>query len=133
MNVTVTGATAGSYVTVYPDGQPRPGTSSLDFAKGETIPNLVIVPVVDGKVDFYNLAGTVNIIADLTGYYSAGGSSFTSAGPTRIMDTRYGTGGIHVPVGAGARTRLPVGGGAPAPPRGAAGRWHRPPSPPTRA
>jgi len=110
MNVTVTGATAGSYVTVYPDGQPRPGTSSLDFVKGETIPNLVIVPVVDGKVDFYNLAGTVNIIADLTGYYSAGGSSFTSAGPTRIMDTRYGTGGIHVPVGAGGSISLRVGG-----------------------
>src|SRR5258708_35575172 len=71
LNVTVTGPTANSYVTVYPDGQPRPGTSSLNFTKGETIPNLVIVPVVNGKVDFYNAAGAVNIIADMTGYYTA--------------------------------------------------------------
>jgi hypothetical protein len=70
MNVTVTGPTAASYVTVYPDGQPRPGTSSLDFAQGETIPNLVIVPVLNGDVDFYNNAGTVNLIADITGYYA---------------------------------------------------------------
>src|SRR5712692_2115495 len=92
MNVTVTGPTAASYVTVYPDGQPRPPTSSLDFSKGETIPNLVIVPVVNGKVDFYNQAGSVNLIADLTGYdtTAASGSKLTSMGPARIMDTRYG-------------------------------------------
>ncbi len=70
MNVTATTPTAASYVTVYPDGQPRPATSSLDFSTGETIPNLVIVPVVDGKVDFYNLAGSVQLIADITGYYT---------------------------------------------------------------
>jgi hypothetical protein len=70
MNVTVTGPTANSYLTVYPDGRPRPGTSSLNFTSGETIPNLVIVPVVNGKVDFYNAAGTVNVIADMTGYYA---------------------------------------------------------------
>ncbi|HKB31655.1 MAG TPA: hypothetical protein VKD26_12570, partial [Streptosporangiaceae bacterium] len=70
MNVTVTGATAAGYLTVYPDGQPRSGTSSLNFVTGETIPNLVIVPVVDGKVDFYNSAGTVNLVADITGYYT---------------------------------------------------------------
>jgi hypothetical protein len=35
------------------DGQARPGTSNPDFSKGETIPNLVVVPVgADGKVDF---------------------------------------------------------------------------------
>ena len=70
MNVTATSPTAASYVTVYPDGQPRPPTSSLDFSKGETIPNLVIVPVVNGKVDFYNQAGSVQLIADITGYYT---------------------------------------------------------------
>jgi hypothetical protein len=44
--------------------------SNLDFAKGETFPNLVIVPVgSDGKVDFYNEAGSVNLVADLADYY----------------------------------------------------------------
>ena len=30
----------------------------------------MIVPVVNGKVDFYNFAGNVNLIADITGYYT---------------------------------------------------------------
>src|SRR5258708_19181692 len=68
LNVTVTGPTANSYLTVYPDGRPRPGTASLHFSNAETRPNLVIVPVVNSKGDFYNAAGTVNIIADMTGY-----------------------------------------------------------------
>jgi hypothetical protein len=48
----------------------RPLASNLDFAPGETIPNLVVVPVgADGKIDLYNSLGTVNLIADLAGYY----------------------------------------------------------------
>jgi hypothetical protein len=56
---------------VFPDGTARPATSNLNFTAGETIPNLVIVPVgADGKVDFYNdSAGTVQLIADLSGVW----------------------------------------------------------------
>jgi hypothetical protein len=80
LNVTAVGPTASSFVTVYPDGQARPGTSNLDFAKGQTIPNLVVVPVdADGKVDFYNEAGSVNLIADLAGYDTAGGAPWGDA------------------------------------------------------
>jgi len=68
--VTATGPTSNSYVTVYPDGGTRPVASNLNFTAGETIPNLVVVPVgADGKVDFYNTAGSVNLVADLAGYY----------------------------------------------------------------
>ena len=71
LNLTATGPTANSYVVAYPDGQARPAEgSNLNFTKGETIPNLVIVPVgSDGKIDLYNNAGTVNLVADLFGYY----------------------------------------------------------------
>ena len=70
--MTATGSTASSYVTAYPDGQARPAEgSNLNFTKGETIPNLVIVPVgSDGKIDLYNSAGNVNLVADLFGYYT---------------------------------------------------------------
>jgi GH25 family lysozyme M1 (1,4-beta-N-acetylmuramidase) len=71
LNVTATGPTASSFVTVYADGQARPITSNLDFTAGQTIPNLVVVPVgANGKIDFYNSAGRVNLIADLAGYYT---------------------------------------------------------------
>jgi hypothetical protein len=70
LNVTAVNPTASSYVTVYPDGQARPLASNLNFTAGETIPNLVVVPVGrNGKVDFYNAAGSVNLVADLAGYY----------------------------------------------------------------
>ena len=71
LNVTATNPTAASYLTVYPAGQARPTASNLNFVKAQTISNLVIARVGAGnKVTFYNAAGTVDVIADLAGYYS---------------------------------------------------------------
>jgi hypothetical protein len=73
LTVTVTAPAAAGNVTAYGDGSARPGTSNLNFVRGQTVANLVIVPVgSDGKVALYNAsAGTVQLIADLTGYYLA--------------------------------------------------------------
>jgi hypothetical protein len=71
LNVTVTGPTATSYLSVFPAGLALPTVSNLNFAKGQTIPNLVIAKVGAGnRVTFYNAAGTVNVLADLAGYYA---------------------------------------------------------------
>lgn len=70
LNVTAVGPSATSFLTVYPDGQARPGVSNLNYSKGETIPNAVIVPVVDGSVDFYNHVGNVHVVADIAGYFT---------------------------------------------------------------
>jgi DNA-binding beta-propeller fold protein YncE len=113
LNVTATDPTASSYVTVYPDGETRPTASNLNFTAGETIPNLVIVPVgTDGKIDFYNNTGSVNLVADLEGYYtsSGSGSEYVALGPSRVLDTRDGTGGITSPVGPGQAITLQVTG-----------------------
>jgi hypothetical protein len=79
------------YLTVYPDGQSMPIASNLNWTPGETIPNMVVVPLVDGKVDFHNTgAGTVHLVADLVGYYANGtGGRYTADGPTRVLDTRH--------------------------------------------
>jgi hypothetical protein len=70
LNVTVTAPTAVGYLTVYPDGRTRPTASNLNFTTGQTIPNLVTVPVNNGKVDYFNGSpGTVHLVADLAGYY----------------------------------------------------------------
>jgi hypothetical protein len=112
LNVTATDPTASSYVTAYPDGTTRPTASNLNFTAGETVANLVTVPVgADGQVDFYNNAGSVNLVADLAGYYTtSGGSAFDSIGPVRVLDTRDGTGGYSAPVGPGGTISLPVTG-----------------------
>ena len=72
INVTATTATAASYLTVYP-GPGRPGGSNLNFAAGQTVANLVLVPVGAGNtVTFYNRAGTVNVLGDVVGYVEPG-------------------------------------------------------------
>ncbi len=113
LNVTATNPTASSYVTVYPDGETRPTASNLNFTAGETIANLVIVPVgADGEVDFYNDVGSVNLVADLEGYYTSSGtgSEFEALGPVRVLDTRDGTGGSSAAVGPGQTITLQVTG-----------------------
>ena len=71
LNVTATGPSAASFLTVYPGGTTRPTASNLNFVAGQTIPNMVLVPLgAGGKVTFYNNTGTVNVIADLVGYFS---------------------------------------------------------------
>ena len=100
MNVTVTGGSAKDYVTVYPDGVSRPGTSSVNFGAGQTLANLVTVKVVDGYVDFYNYTGNEQIIADVSGYYSATGDVFVPVTPNRILDSRTGIGGFAQPIDA---------------------------------
>ncbi|MFJ3906532.1 FlgD immunoglobulin-like domain containing protein [Streptomyces sp. NPDC090025] len=114
LNVTATNATADSFVSVYPAGTARPAASNLNFTRGRTVPNLVVVPVKDGKVTFYNRAGTVDLIADAAGYYvdgpAVGGTRFTASQPQRVLDTRYGVGATAGKVGAGRTIALQVTG-----------------------
>ncbi len=111
LNVTAVKPTAAGYLTVYPDGQALPNVSNLNLTKDTTVANLVIVPVVNGKVDVHNVGGSVDLLADVTGYFSATGAGFHTAGPLRIMDTRTGTGGVaQAPVGPNATVSLQVDG-----------------------
>ena len=44
LNVTVTGPTAPSYLTVWPSNDQQPLASSLNMVVGQTVPNMVILP-----------------------------------------------------------------------------------------
>jgi hypothetical protein len=96
LNVTATGGTANSFMTVFPNGESVPSASNLNFAAGETIPNLVTVKVgAQGKVSFFNAVGAVHVVADIVGYYDDGmvtGDRFTAIDPTRVLDSRVGPG-----------------------------------------
>ncbi|AUG77869.1 hypothetical protein CFP65_3060 [Kitasatospora sp. MMS16-BH015] len=108
LNVTTTGSDAPSYLTAYPSGTDRPGTSNLNFTAGQTVANQAIVPIgKDGKVRVYNHSGSTQVIADLFGYYGHGaGAQFTATTPKRLVDTRTGKG---TPVGPGATLAVPTG------------------------
>lgn len=72
LNVTATDTKGNGYVSVSPDGVTPSSASSLNVTTGGTIANLVTVPVgSDGKVDLYVHNTSVDLIADLQGYYTA--------------------------------------------------------------
>ncbi|GAA1140681.1 hypothetical protein GCM10009664_06660 [Kitasatospora gansuensis] len=94
LNVTATQATQDTYLTLYPSGQARPTASNLNIKAGQTVANLVTVPVgYDRSVEIYNPAGSVDVIVDVLGYYQPDtGNGYSPTGPTRLLDTRAGDG-----------------------------------------
>ncbi len=72
MNVTIANPTAQSFLTVYPADQALPNASNLNWvAGGSPTPNKVDVRLsADGKINLFNETGTVNVIADVVGYYT---------------------------------------------------------------
>jgi hypothetical protein len=101
LNVTAAEATTSTYVTVWPSGEPQPGTSNLNVQPGVDTPNLVIATVgADGNVSLANQFGTVQLIADVTGWFPTG-SDYHALTPNRVLDTRQqlGAAGPVPPVG----------------------------------
>lgn len=116
LNVTATNVTAPTYVTVWPEGQARPFASNLNPVAGQTEANRVIVPMgAGGKIDLFNAAGRVDLIADVGGWFTDGSTSVTGATfvgmtPARILDTRDGTGGLGSSLWPGQPAALQVAG-----------------------
>src|SRR5262249_55099544 len=91
LNVTVTEPTAATYVTVWPDGAPRPTASNVNVIAGQTVANMVTVGLgPDGQVDLFNFNGAAEVVVDVTGWYADG---FKPVVPVRVADTRSGLGG----------------------------------------
>ncbi|QUQ72169.1 hypothetical protein [Kutzneria sp. CA-103260] len=112
LNVTATDVTANTFVTAWPDGGQRPITSNLNLVPGRDIPNAVTVELRAGhKIDLYNHSGSVDLVADLEGYYSPSASTGLAAqSPARVLDTRNGIG----VVGDNATYTLDLSGSVPA-------------------
>ena len=113
LNVTVTGPSAGGYLTLYPAGQGRPLASNLNFRPGQTVANRVMVGLGEqGRVSIFNSAGGSDVVVDVGGWYTDGsdaqarGALYGAQAPRRILDTRE-TGGT---LGAGQSLSLGVGG-----------------------
>jgi hypothetical protein len=71
MSVATVDPTASSFVTVFPADAARPFTANMVFTGGSPpIENAVTSRLSgDGRVAFYNLAGTVHLVVDVVGYY----------------------------------------------------------------
>ncbi len=72
MNVAVINPTAASFLTVYPADATRPLAANANWTAGQPpLSNAVTTDIgADGRVAFYNLSGTVDLAADVLGYYT---------------------------------------------------------------
>ncbi len=87
LNVTVDQPTNSSYITAFPAGSDRPTASNLNMTSGQTVANMVIVPVgTGGQISLFNFAGSTHVIADVLGWFPTG--SVTGLTPARLLDTR---------------------------------------------
>lgn len=95
LNVTAVGATTPTTLTAYPANMSRRLTANLDVVPGRTITTQVTVGVAPGgTVRLFNARGSVNLMADLEGYFRTGtGAGYAAyTRPSRLVDTRSGVG-----------------------------------------
>ncbi|MBT2446240.1 PKD domain-containing protein [Streptomyces sp. ISL-43] len=102
LNVTVTGATEDTHLSVWPSGPTGPNTSTVNVNAGGTASNTVTVPVgADGQISVLLNSGRASLIVDFIGYYQPNiGQRFSPLTPTRVADTRTAGGAL-----GGGKTR----------------------------
>jgi hypothetical protein len=101
-NLTVTGQSSGGYLYLGPDTTNYPTSSTLNFPVNDDRANGVTVALnrtnpASGTLSVTYVAsttGTAHVIFDVTGYFTqdTSGATYTPLYPTRILDSRYGTG-----------------------------------------
>jgi uncharacterized protein YvpB len=100
LNVLAVNGSMSSLLTVWPSGTGRPLASNLNFSAHENIADLVTVALgQDGasdsqrEVNIYNALGTLNVVADVEGYFvpqaaTNAAGEFHAIAPLRVCDTR---------------------------------------------
>ncbi len=90
---------AGSgFLTLFPRGGGLPNVSNNNYLNGKVIPNAFFVGLGGGGISAYN-STTINVIIDISGYFSASASDVNGAGvlyntlayPIRMYDSRPGS------------------------------------------
>jgi len=89
LNITVVDPRFDGFVVVYPCGA-RPLASTVNFRAGEVVPNFTLVSFTGGEVCLFVSVAT-DLVVDSFGW-SAGTARIRAATPSRVLDTRDGTG-----------------------------------------
>jgi hypothetical protein len=93
VNLTATGGAQPGFLTAFPCGTATPTVSNVNHGVGAPAANLVTVKVAaDGSLCVYTLQ-RVDVVVDLLGLWGGDGLWYQAAKPTRLLDTRSGTGG----------------------------------------
>ena len=121
LNVTYVNAAGPGYITVYPSGTNRPNASNLNKVGPGPVPNLVTVRIgAYGSINIFNNQSAVEILADLAGYYTLGGSGATGVTGANGANGPQGTIGNTGTTGANGATGV-TGSAGPTGPQGNTG------------
>ncbi len=72
VDITASNTTSTSYLTAYAAGGTRPAIGELNWLKGNTVSNLVVIPIgTGGAIDLYNHLGETNVIVSIEGFYTS--------------------------------------------------------------
>jgi RHS repeat-associated protein len=104
VELTTIGGTATTTLTSYAQGATAPSIPNLYAASGANRAVEAVVPLSSGGgITVKNSSGSVNVTVDVVGYFSSAGSQLVATTPTRIADTRTGSGrpyaGSHIAAG----------------------------------
>ena len=105
LNLTIDQPDAAGFASAFASGSPVPETSNVNFAAGQTRPNVVFAPVgADGQVSVFVSTGA-HVIADVLGWYSTASNAelFKPVKPKRVWDSRQ-----HTIIPAGGELTLKV-------------------------
>ena len=106
LNITVVSPAASGFITVWPCGVNRPLASNINFEAGTVIPNGVIASLgADGAACLYSSVET-DVVVDLAGWFDT--EAYFGATPTRLVDTRDGTGAPLGLTNTAAPIQVPV-------------------------
>src|SRR5439155_23458011 len=95
LNLTLTNATTGGSLTVWPAGTAMPVASAVEFLARATISRLSTVTLGSGgRIPLHNDRGQVDLIPDVEGWFGGPAPGPAGAGldnrliPARLLDTR---------------------------------------------
>ncbi len=119
ISVAVANQSSAGNIRAYPSGGAASGSAVLAYGTGPAVSNLAIVrPGANGKITLaLESAGAAasHVTVDVFGWISA--SSYATRGgrlitrtPSRLLDSRDGTGGQNGPIAGGTTIRLPIRG-----------------------
>jgi hypothetical protein len=94
LNVTATEPTEASFLSVWPAGRARPLVSTVNMVGGDTTSTCTFMGIGDdGLIDVRNNTGSSHVVVDVLGAFVPGArGKFVSLSPSRVLDTRDGTG-----------------------------------------
>jgi hypothetical protein len=112
LNVTAVGATATTHLRMWPTGQAVPESSVLNTDPTRVTATGLMLGLGKGGVSVHNNAGSVHVIADVTGYFVASGGQGYAAlsAPVRLLDTRTSGGAAARALTSGESRTIPVAG-----------------------